>query len=849
MRKNKITINFFYSFILMNLLFWNLAGVVQAELFPSDIPSVSDITDEIEQRYGFDQDILRRAQKKGDYPEVEIFFDNTTPNAGEKVTVTAMPKYFKNSSENLYYTWFLFREGDSLSSAQVVEKAKRRAMGIVARGDFDPYLFGTSYAGSTSDPDDDGYDASFGGGNGVGGKEITPSSINDYESNYYATPVSKQVVDTSYITRCYRHNFGVSSPEDSDYSGVQSGEDLIVECKHKFAEADGSCTSGFEVGDGEFNNQEESCWNLDPTNPDTDGDGINDEADLAGLGQDQMTWTFEPGDRVGVMIEGTSVVITNESGSNNAYYKITWAGLDICDKEEVEGEDKRNLIENDECENSSDYGFTYLATESVYEKSEELLKSNLSFTPSAPQFNVKNNDYSDYIIVQSNFVQTGITDDFIYYDWDVYYCEQGTLDTCTSIPGSQLTTFCTNGDILGGCSTGNVLESSSYAEGIGIGKIKFKLSENFLSSRGEYDNFYLKVFLRAKTSKGASKVGVSSVDIPVVVDDNQIKIFEVFETSSGDFATADEICISGNYNKICPVFSGQIIAAEADIDIDGHGSSGVESYSWELNGQSLAAPKSGSSKCSFADGCELDEIVYLPMLGSGMDLQTISLKIKKTGGEEITSERIVSVTEPMAKIVSNNSSAWPWEVDDGTTMGTVSDEVLVGMIGAVVSFKAELVPSYLNGNLADNNISLIWYLNGQEVDSSFISSNSAYSIAVSGQDIEFLLDGQEGDSVNLKVEVIKEFLTSEENALKDNWDIQNVDTLKNKKSVTIKQTTDFSTGTIVMGSSIKMFAASTLANTPEYLIFMIRAAIMFVLFWAFVFGFDFWFSREIKLSK
>lgn len=888
MRKNKIIRKLIYSFILINFLFWNSAGSVQA-LFGSSIsiPSFEEIADKAEKRYGFDSNLLRNSKQKGTYPTVEVFFDNTSPEKGEKVTATAMPKYFKNTNGNLYYTWLLFREGDSLSSAQVVEKAKRRAMGIVARGDFDPYLFGTSYAGSTSDPDNDGYDASFGGDDGVGGRSGTPSGEDDYESEHYLDPTSKQIVDTDEISRCYRHNFGVSEPED--YNINNSGEDLIVRCRHKFAEANGSGCNNYDVGDGDFDTGEEECWSLDPNNPDTDGDGVNDEADLAGLGQTQFTWTFQPGDRVGLMIEGTSMVVINEgegdsgtsitnnsigldgettdpvgggsvsfeatsqtvatdvSSTSNPYYKIVWAGLDTCDDEEVEGDNKRDLIENDECENSADYGFNYIATKAVFEKGNELLKTKLNFVPRSPQVDVDNNDYSDYITVTSTFIQSGVADDFVYYDWDIYYCNEGNLDTCTEDASNRLTTACTDGDVLGECSRNGAIESNSYAEGISLDRIKFKVGDNFLADQGEYDSFFLKVFLRTKRSKNDAEVGVSSVDIPVEVNDNKIKLFEVFGPSYS-FSSSDEICASGDYSQICPVFPGQIIVARADIDIDGAGSSDVEAYSWELNGQKVSAPLSSSGSCSFSGGCSLGGTVYLPMIGSGMSLQSISLKAKKDGGEEITSERLVSVAKPMAKIVSNNSSsAWPWVVDDGTASGRESSEIFVGMIGQTVSFSAELVPGYLNNNLDDNNIFLIWYLNGQKVDSTFIGDNSDYGIAVSDQSIQFQLAGEEGDSVNLMVEVEKQFSSAEENVLKDNWEIQNIDTLKTQKSITIRQTS--SGGVLTQGSSIEMFAASTLANAPEYFIFMIRAAIVFVLFWVFIFGFNFWFSREIKLNK
>lgn len=500
------------------------------------VPSTGEVLDKIEKRYGFDGNILRRSSLKTNYPQVEVFFDQTAPKTGEKVTATALPQYFKTSNENLYYTWFLFREGDDLKSSKVVEEAKIRAMGIIARGDFDPFLFGTDYSDGGSDDDKDGYEASFGGGDGVGAKDT--GSVGDYESDHYSDE-ERRIVNPTAITRCYKHNFGVSGTNKDSYENVRAGEDLIEECEHKFPEAPKGesfvdpldsgnvivCQDDYEIGDGEFTNNEEACWKLDPTNADTDGDGIEDEADLAGLGQTQFTWSFQEGDRVGLIIEGTSTIPTNEedgsgksavigealertitysceypateldfcldenssigecwggecltrtdcsstpdglscnTGDNEPgtceygscvavggcigasqdgelcsktdgrvgtceandcvvpickvegeacqtdtgregvcneyltcdeimgepsttedqltpYYKILWAGLDVCDDEKIDGEDEYKLVKDDECGGEADYGYMYLATKTVAETNDNLLKSSLVF--------------------------------------------------------------------------------------------------------------------------------------------------------------------------------------------------------------------------------------------------------------------------------------------------------------------------------------------------------------------------------------------------------------------------------------------------------------------------------------
>lgn len=58
--------------------------------------------------------------------------------------------------------------------------------------------------------------------------------------------------------------------------------------------ADGTKTHPkYTTGDCYFPNGEEYVWGTDPTNPDTDGDGVPDEADVAGKGQASFSYTSD----------------------------------------------------------------------------------------------------------------------------------------------------------------------------------------------------------------------------------------------------------------------------------------------------------------------------------------------------------------------------------------------------------------------------------------------------------------------------------------------------------------------------------------------------------------------------
>ncbi len=299
-----------------------------------------------EDEFGIDKDFFRRMQRKADAPTVDIVFAPTNPKVGEKITAFAIPKGFKNSKDKLYYTWYIVHEGD-----KNVDNGKREAMKIVAAGNYDKKLFGEPVG---NDGDRDAYNVSFGGDNGIGGKgaekavsgkkddctdceclkditifgekgngcfddrgELLYSSKDEYKEAQKdrgdeSAKNGRGVVNSEFLTRCYRHNFGSQGEQD----GVDNlaGRDLIIKCQHAFGDKVGESNKKFGI-------EEENNWGTNIENPDTDGDGVIDEADVAGLGQDEFTWIYRKGDRVSVSVEGMSNIVTNEGTTVRLRYK------------------------------------------------------------------------------------------------------------------------------------------------------------------------------------------------------------------------------------------------------------------------------------------------------------------------------------------------------------------------------------------------------------------------------------------------------------------------------------------------------------------------------------------------
>ena len=446
-----------------------------------------------ESELGIDKDFFRRMQRKQEAPTVDIVFAPTNPKVGEKVTAFAVPRGFRNDKNKLYYTWYIVHDVVDGDESPDVEAGKKEAMRLVAAGNYDKDLFGEEEQDKKNDDlNRDAYNASFGGDDGVGkktgsaanedceececlhnmsmmGGEVTRGCFDDkgellfselleldemiFDRGYNSALLGRGVVNSDFISRCYRHNFGAGGDAGSTDEGTASlsGRDLIIKCQHAF---------GSDVGNREFLSSEEEDWGTNPYDPDTDGDGVVDEADLAGLGQDEFTWIYQKGDKVSVAVEGTSNIPINEGstdrlryknkhwdgddenidlspmaspeewysngrsdceskidtegisgyadcmkdlwehqlqdendedafGQMTGYYKIMWAAPGICSENRVDE------AKNDWCDGEDDYGFQYLKLYDPVEQGKKLFEVSVNVSPKNPQFSEPDDGEND----------------------------------------------------------------------------------------------------------------------------------------------------------------------------------------------------------------------------------------------------------------------------------------------------------------------------------------------------------------------------------------------------------------------------------------------------------------------
>lgn len=905
----------------------------------------------LEQRYGFDSNIIRRFDQSQGGPKVSVSFDNPAPKEGDTVTAIALAEKYQNDAKKLYFTWFLIRAEDSLTDEDTMEIAKRRAAKIVAQGKFDPAYFATDYGTNNSvDADKDYFKAPFGGGDGVGGREGTGySGIGSYEEDSYLD-VAKRVVDSSKITRCYRHNYGYSFDEEEQGSEGSSGKDLVIECEHAFPQTDENgpetvanyCDSGgsdeYVLGEGNSSNgftaDKEACWGLDPNNPDTDGDGTFDEADLIGLGQDQFKWSYKEGDRVGVVVEGMTTVVINEEGDAASYTKMTtadreatcdtekttcdddcsddydtdvaaadplasqnyqtckdaclqdqtdcksaatayvemynsqkrieaekdaiygyrkimWTGIDICT------EDKIDLMVEDDCDDTSDVGFSFLASKLVKEKANENIETNINIFPQTPQVSTVDENSSDYVTLKAEVSNETTDDTFAYYKWEIYACGSEGLESCLN-SANLITASCVENSSLGECAKKDlngdgvtdelVLNSSSLAEGMGAREIVFQPKIELLP----LEKSYLKVLLKTRRDKNNAQYSVTEIELPFTKSNTGIRFFKVSEISPGVFGfdeAKDEICnkkegvINDGYSTLCPVFPYQIVAAKSAVKAGANEAN--FSYNWKIDSQ----PFSPLSNCPFQNGCT-SGLVYFVTEGEALDRKVVTLNVKEDSLNNSTTEKMYSVNDPLGLIKLDTEDvnvAWATLRSNGEA----TDGIFEAVAGKEASFRLDLIPSYLNQD-GKKDVIITWTLNGEELNESYFKKNpdSGVMLDEDGKKIYFPVSQEVGDKVFLKVSVRKSFFAEEEDTieeqerkereqslLENTFGILNYRETESADSVEIRVVEQ--PVTAMEKGSLKLFFASTIKNAPEYLIFSMRLAIMLVLGWSFLFGFSY----------
>lgn len=905
------------------------------------IPSASSIAAQLEQRYhlnvGSIQDMgegFNVSSTKTNTPEVDIFFDPASPKQGEKITATALPMYFSNPNESLYYTWYVKHnngdpvgadsEGRKTSNGNTdwnddddidIEDWKIEAARFLVQGRWSPkldtdgdgnndYANNAAWYDDQDDSDADGYKAMQGGDNKsgmpdhcylhdfTGGKNyeiaefdggtdidcavaahnhlcgttvegVEAANFNpDLNFNQNAFSTFESCRATTEIPICFGGTpvcsvgtavCGVSANGviDSDSScaslasPVCSGEDvtLSTHCKagvegghkyeHLFPRPD-------KTGDGTFGEDEEEFWGTDPNDPDTGSNGMNDEATIVGLGQDTLTWNYQVGDQVGVVIEGTSMLPTKYSDGS---MMIMWA-----------------LVEN-KCsigptgtyvQNIKGYNVSIPVTakdinscleSNLIDPAEggqaDGLEVGLSYSPENPVNDPSGDEMGDVIVAQSSISNTTQDESEIQYDWTIEISDNGNFSSANWTDIS---------DELGGLKE---------KKGNGLSSIEFQLnlSDGNFPAAADYDNAFpngvgyvrVRVVAREYFGSGKYREGYSDAIIKVTSSAEKIEAYSVKNSGIPGSPNLDLDGVICNEDlakrSVCFVAKNEIIGVGIDPNIDGVGGDDLDNFSWTIDGASLSCDTEMSALC---DDSKQTSVNFFPVTKNSGETYTIGLTANNiTTGQMVSLVRTFKIIDPYVKIVSiDNNKCWSkllgtYEDLEGNTYSDYSDAVLQAISGSEVGLKAEFHPAWIETS-SSNEWQSEWLLDGLTSGITMIADSNGDGV---GDTITFDVTAVNGGSHNVSFSASYNKDKDYRRAMKEIWGISQFDSADQYVASSIKLESFADPEAIAKGPM--KFMASVVSNLPGQIMFLLRIVLtMFMII--FVSGMVFSLNPRIK---
>lgn len=712
------------------------------------VPSPSKVAAELESRYHMN---LEEIQGQGESfntsstkmmaPQVSLSFNPSNPKLGERVTASAMPMFFINPNEKLYFTWYVQHPDCVKASAGSagykkkcdlnnddrvnVEDWKIEAMRQIASNGFNTN--NANYSNPTND--NDGYDAVSGGDDrkgmpvhcyihdfntGINYELVKKTSSQAISCANGGTPVCVRGYDTlssdlfnlgdttnnqkaltegteclvtgnspicatsSATSTCASGETALCVPSSrvgsdnavldasgdnatcSTASSLYSApacsastsvlpENLEFMCndknkRHLFPYPSGG--SSGDTGNGSFGTDEERFWRTNPENPSTAGNGNLDEANVTGMGQDTFTWNYEPGDKVGVAVEGTAITATKYADSS---MMIMWAlPKNKCDLSStsyyypsIKGyrvkipitsiasstEGQSACIDGNCLNDCLEKNLVEVGEAGEFSK----LTVDLSYDPQNPINNSSENESGDELIIQSS-VQNAKNPNYLKYSWEVYRSDE------------------INPSDWGNPMLKSELPGISQTAGIGLNSLRLNLN---LKNPPKY----LKVKLSAteNVAKNVTNEGRSEIIIPISSSSNKIKVYPVAVSDNLILSLEDgkERCQDGLEALTCPVVKNEFVGVKVD-------KKNLADFAWTIDGAPVVpityegGAQCLSGECDPATG-ENTNIMYFPVLKNTGNTYAIGLTASaKDSGEKVNLAKTFEVVDPKITIRSGD---------------------------------------------------------------------------------------------------------------------------------------------------------------------------------------------------
>lgn len=801
--------------------------IISEKVVALDFPSADSIASAIEQRYHLDPAVIRRygesfnvSENKGNAPEVTIAFSPSDPKDGQKLSAKAFPTYFSNASESqLYYTWYLKRNGCELggSSGQAsycdsdndgsvtVNDWKVAASRILATDNADSNGFKYD-----TDDDNDGYKAHFGG-------ELVVDTKKDW---------------------CYMHD-----PVSGHFYELPA-------CVHLFPELNGSQVGGT---DGTFGLSDEKAWGTNPHDPDTSGNGNKDEANAVGLGRDTFKWNYQTGDKVGVLVEGSSMVATKH---DDATMMVQWGF----------SKNKKCPIKNpgSYIETVHGYPVTFLTTSLTKGDIDDCLEMNLvdpmdsesgsskklelsvSATPDNPVNDKTEGIGGDMVTATASVDNSSKSPEEITYSWTVELSNNpvdGWKDVTAQLEAAGLLTA---GKLI---TLPNSTTQAISQNGLTSIKVLLDMKPEILGTFANTDPVYMRITTRAgenysattytATASGGSTVaqnmiarpeGKSDVVVKVTNTDKKISTYTTTATASTSGAaqvaldtSIDPICdmyyptpstaaeAKENLNRIsCRVMKNEILG----VTLRNATSTEWKNFRWTINGAALNCSSTVSSVDCPSGG--LGNTAFFAVTGEPGETYTVRMEaVNVATGKALSLSRNYQVVDPEILLESNDTSAvWPRYVGtftelDGTKNDEHSDEIFERFAsGTVIPMKASIIPGYAKKYL----LSHVWTVDGKTVDES-ADMQIAYTLPKPGTigDANF---------VNFTGKIVQ--ANEKRVALRDLWGVNVIDSSETKVVSDVRVQAIANEDLTVASSGSNRFFAAVSKYVPPFVVFAVR---------------------------
>jgi len=560
------------------------------------------------------------------------------------------------------------------------------------------------------------------------------------------------------------------------------------------------------AGDGEFSLKEKQFWWANPAVVSTNETGIPDETSVIGLGIDSMSWTYSPGDKIGVVVEGTTNLATEHE---DASYRTMWAfSQNTCPELEDVGKSEAFYTElgGDVGIRTTDFDLDKCLKDNLEVPSDSgsTMGVTLTSSPSNP-INDTTGINGDSVRVFAS-VDNVTEVDSIYYDWSIELSSSG--DTYPN----ENTDYT---DITQDMITTSKSLTSSDTQGLGKNELNFLLNlpDTIINQTGS--EFYLRVRVTATENSGdGNQTSTGVLIIKVQQQEYGLEVYSVTADSNELLSLSDDpVCMTPEEQATCEVAKNQIIGIKVNnADND---NSALSGFTWTVNDVAMSCDSNLSSACS--NGAS--DTLFVPILGNtGESVKvTVNAASADTGGTtEVT--RFFNIVAPYAKITSaDNTNAWPkllgYYIDlEGEKTADHSSRVFETNSGKNVTFTANVIPQ--------QGSNFTWMLDGIIQD----DNNS-------GQ-LAFPIEKTLGEvyNINLTVNMVDDSQIEQINnlrrVLRDRWGIgadysAPVDNISANIQLNV---TDTSPVTVAKANNKGIFA-SLITNLPENLMFLLRIAL------------------------